>query len=274
MAPLNDRYSLGRRVDMKKVVCITGAVRNTGYAIARYYAVQGWNVCISSRDDASAHEAAARLKREFPDTEIVGIGMDQNHIDQIRTGFEIIDDRFGRLDAFVANAAHLGVNYDTFNMTAEMWDAVMNTNARGTFFCCQSAVGIMKRTGGSIVLISSVHANASIPGRVAYSASKGAINSMMRCMAVELGHLGIRVNSLVAGAIWTERWETQNEDETRRRRSQYPAGRESSPEDIAKAVYFLGSDQSPTITGAEIPIDSGISICLLPYDKNWNQPIS
>ena len=256
----------------KKVAFVTGAVRNTGYAIAQRFAREGWNVCISSRDEASAKEAVARLEKEFPQTEFLGIGIDQSYIEQIEAGFKKIEAHFGRLDAFVANAAHLAVDYNTFNTTPEMWDSVMNANVRGTFFCSQAAARLMEKTGGSIVLISSVHANQSITGRVAYSASKAAINAMMRCMAVELGYLGIRVNALIAGAIWTERWATQSEEVTAKRRSQYPAGKESAPEDIASAVYFLASDQSPTITGTEMPVDSGISVCLLPYNKDWNQP--
>lgn len=78
------------------------------------------------------------------------------------------------------------------------------------------------------------------------------------------------VNSLIAGAIWTERWLSQTPEQTQKRRDQYPAGRESAPEDIASALYFLCSDQSPTITGTELTVDSGISICLLPYNKHWN----
>ncbi len=256
----------------KKVAFVTGAVRNTGYAIAQRFAREGWNVCISSRDEASAKEAVARLEKEFPQTEFLGIGIDQSYIEQIEAGFKKIEAHFGRLDAFVANAAHLAVDYNTFNTTPEMWDSVMNANVRGTFFCSQAAARLMEKTGGSIVLISSVHANQSITGRVAYSASKAAINAMMRCMAVELGYLGIRVNALIAGAIWTERWATQSEEVTAKRRSQYPAGKESAPEDIASAVYFLASDQSPTITGTEMTVDSGISVCLLPYNKDWNQP--
>ena len=256
----------------KKVAFVTGAVRNTGYAIAQRFAREGWNVCISSRDEASAKEAVARLEKEFPQTEFLGIGLDQSAIEQIEAGYRRIEERFGRLDAFVANAAHLAVDYNTFNTTPEMWDSVMNANVRGTFFCSQAAAKLMEKTGGSIVLISSVHANQSITGRVAYSASKAAINAMMRCMAVELGYLGIRVNALIAGAIWTDRWAAQSEEITAKRRSQYPAGKESAPEDIASAVYFLASDQSPTITGTEMTVDSGISVCLLPYNKNWNQP--
>ena len=257
---------------MNKVVFVTGAVRNTGFAIARRFAKEGYDVCISSRDEASAQEAITRLKQEFPKSAFLGVAMDTVAIEDIRCAFAKIDERFGRLDAFISNAAHLGVDLTVFNMTPENWDAVMNANARGTFFCCQEAVKLMKKAGGgTIVSISSVHANGAIPGRVAYASSKAAINAMMRCLAIEMGHLHIRANSLIAGAIWSHRWDEQAPEVTERRRRQYPVGRESSPEDIASAAWFLCSDQSPTITGTEFTVDSGISICLLPYNRDWNK---
>ena len=257
---------------MPKAVFVTGAVRNLGLAIARRFAREGWDVALSSRDEADALKTAETLKAEFPQQNFLGLKMDPALVPDIREAFRRIGERFGRLDAFVSNAAHLAVDYNTFNMTEDMWDAVMDANARGTFFCCQQAVPLMEKAGGgSIVAISSVHANQSITGRVAYSASKAAINAMMRCMAVELGYLNIRANAILAGAIWSERWERQTPEETRQRRKKYPAGRESSPDEVAGAVWYLCSDDARTVTGTEMTVDSGISICLLPYDKEWNR---
>ncbi len=256
---------------MNKVAMITGAARNTGYAIAQRFAKEGWDVCITSRDNASAQEAAQQVQAGYPSVRVIGVSMEQSSIESIRSAFAAVKETFGRLDAFIPNAANLAVGLNTFNITPEMWDDVMNTNIRGTFFGCQEAVKLMaENDGGAITIISSVHANQVIPGRVAYSSSKAALNAMAKCMAVELGHMGIRVNSLLAGAIWTHRWAAQDDKETQRRRDQYPAGRESKPEEIANAVYFLSSDQSPTITGTEMTVDSGITACLLPYNKHWN----
>lgn len=253
-----------------KVAFITGAARNSGLAIARRFAAEGYHVCLSSRDLSSAQQAVDAIAREAPDLRCLPLAMDPASPGDIRRAFDAIGHAFGRLDAFVGNAAHLGVGLDTFNTTPEDWDAVMNVNARANLLCAQAALPLMKAAGGgAICFLSSVHANQSIPGRVCYSASKAALNAMTRCMAVELGHLGIRVNALIAGAIWTERWAEQSPQVTAQRRSQYPAGRESSPEDIASAVYFLCSGQSPTITGTEMTVDSGISVCLLPYQKEW-----
>ncbi len=256
---------------MGRVAFITGAARNTGYAIARRFLQEGYTVCLSSRDAQSCAEAAQSLREEVPGAEVLGLAVELSDVESIRGAFETIREKYGRLDAFVANAANLAVGISVLNATVKDWEEVMNANARGTFFCCQEAARLMEGTGGAMVLISSVHANQAIPGRVLYSASKSAINAMARCMAVELGYLRIRVNALIAGAIWTERWETQTPQETERRRSQYPAGRESAPEEIAAAVAFLCSDQAATITGTEMTVDSGISICLLPYNKEWNR---
>ena len=123
--------------------------------------------------------------------------------------------------------------------------------------------------GGSIVFISSCHAAKSVPGRALYTISKAAIGGMTRSLAVELGCLGIRVNAILAGAIRTDRWDGLSDDEIAARRARWPAGRESTPEQIAAAVAFLCSDAACTITGAELPVDSGIGVCLLAYNKDW-----
>ncbi len=271
---IHGKISPGRGVfclDTRKVAFVTGAARNTGFAIARRFASEGYGVCISSRSEPQLRQAEGLLRAECPQAACLGVVMDPSDVGSIRQAFEQIGLRFGRLDAFVSNAANLAVGMNVFNTSPEDWDAVMDANARGTFFCCQEAVKLMRKAGGgSICSVSSVHANQAIPGRVCYSASKAAVNAMMRCLAVELGHLNIRANSVIAGAIHTERWDGQSAEETKRRRGQYPAGRESTPEEIAGCVYFLCSDQSPTVTGTEMTVDSGISVCLLPYNKEWN----
>ena len=253
---------------MKKAVLVTGATKNTGWAIARRFAEGGWNVAITSRDAAAAEDAAAKLKDEFPGVDTQGVAMDPACVGDIRTAFASVAARFGRLDAFVSNAANLGVGMSVLSASEADWDAVMNANARAAFFGSQEAVKLMK-DGGSIVFISSCHALKSVPGRALYTASKAAIGGITRSLAVELGCLGIRVNAILAGAVRTDRWEALTPEQIQERRDRYPAGKESSPEEIAAAVAFLCSDAARTITGAEIPVDSGIGVCLLQYNKDW-----
>ena len=119
---------------MNKVVLITGATKNTGYATAKRFAKEGWNVCVTSRDDKGAQEAATRLQTEYPDVKIEGIAYEQSNVENIRAGFRRVKKLFGRLDAFIPNAAHLAVGLDSLTTTPEQWDEVMNANLRGTFF--------------------------------------------------------------------------------------------------------------------------------------------
>ena len=253
---------------MKKAILVTGATKNTGWAIARRFASGGWNVVVTSRDATAAERAAERLKGEFPDVEVLGVAMDPAKVGDIRAAFAEVKGRFGRLDAFVNNAAHLGVGLSVLNSTEADWDAVMNANARAAFFCSQEAVKLMK-DGGSIVFISSCHAAKSVPGRILYTTSKAALGGIVRSLAVELGPLGIRANAILAGAVRTDRWNALTEGEVAARRMRWPTGRESTPEQIAAAVAFLCSDDASTITGSEIPVDSGIGACLLQYNKDW-----
>jgi NAD(P)-dependent dehydrogenase (short-subunit alcohol dehydrogenase family) len=95
------------------------------------------------------------------------------------------------------------------------------------------------------------------------------VGGIVRSLAVELGPLGIRANAILAGAIRTDRWSGLSDEEVARRRARWPIGRETTPEQIADAVAFLCSDAASTITGAEIPVDSGIGVCLLANNPRW-----
>ena len=86
-------------------------------------------------------------------------------------------------------------------------------------------------------------------------------------MAFELGEYGIRANNIVAGAIHSNRWDVLSEEVKAQRRSRYPVGRESTEDEIANGVFYLGTDLSASTTGTDLVIDSGISVCLLPYSK-------
>ena len=251
-----------------KTLFVTGATKNTGWAVARKFASEGWNVALSSRDEKAAVEAAAKLQAEFPAVGTLGLGMNPAEVPSIRAAFARIAERFGRLDAFVSNAAHLGVGMSILSTTPDDYDALMDANVRGPFFCVQEAVKLMKE-GGSVTFISSCHAAKSVPGRICYTVSKAALGGMVRSLAVELGPLGIRANAILAGAIRTDRWDSLTDEQVQERRDRYPAGRESSPEEIAETVFFLSGDAARTITGIEMPVDSGIGVCLLKYNKNW-----
>ena len=249
-----------------KTVVITGATRNTGLAIARCFAANGWNLAITSRDAGSAKIAAAALSKEFSVT-AQGYAMQLDSVETIRYAFYQIKRDFGQIHTFVANSANLGIGFDLLNTDESDYDAIVDVNMKGTFFCCQEAAKLMVDSGGSIVTIGSVQGTGAVPGRAVYGMTKAALSQLVRSMAYELGQYGIRVNNIVAGAIHSQRWDALTTEEISARRSRYPAGRETMEEEIAQAVFFLSSDSTATITGTDLTIDSGITACLLPYQK-------
>ena len=247
-------------------VFITGAAKNTGLAIAYKFAENGFEVAISSRNGEEAKKAATQISQNY-NIRAKGYGLELHDINGIRQVFHEIKEDFGGLDVFVPNAADLGVGQDILTVTEEEYDQVMNSNIKGTYFCCQQAALIMKeRQKGSIVIIGSVHYKQAIWGRSLYAASKGALASFTRSAAFELGRHGIRINYIVAGAIKTNRWDTLTEDEIAKKRINWPLGLESTGEDIANGAFYLGTDLSKTVTGTDLTIDSGVGICLLPYN--------
>ena len=253
-----------------KTVFITGATHNTGFAIAQKYAANGYNVAISSRNEDNALKAAECISMKY-DVKAKGYKMMLTDIDSIKCVFNNIEKDFGNLDVFVGNAANLGVDMGLLNSNEDEYRDVIDTNLKGNFFCCKYAAQIMtKQRSGAIVIIGSVHNRRTIQGRALYTASKGALLSLVKSMAVELGAYGIRANYISAGAIHTDRWNNLTDDEYQIRRGRYPIGTESYGEDIANGVYYLGSDLSRTVTGSELTIDSGISVCLLPFTKPKN----
>ena len=254
---------------MNKVIFITGATKNTGLAIAEKFAENGYDVALTSRRTDDAQKTASYLSEKYG-IKSVGYALDLQSVDSIKDVFAEVRHDFGRLDVFVGNSANLGVDVDTLNATEEDFDSVIDVNLKGNFFCAQQSAMIMKENGGgSIVMIGSVHYSQAIWGRVLYTASKGGLVSLVKSLAVELGEFGIRANTIIAGAIHTERWDVQTPEQTAKRRAQYPAGRESFGEEIANGAFYLGTDLSATVTGTELTIDSGISICLLPYKKHY-----
>ena len=254
---------------MNKVIFITGATKNTGLAIAEKFAENGYDVALTSRRTDDAQKTASYLSEKYG-IKSVGYALDLQSVDSIKDVFAEVRHDFGRLDVFVGNSANLGVDVDILNATEEDFDNVIDVNLKGNFFCAQQSAMIMKENGGgSIVMIGSVHYSQAIWGRVLYTASKGGLVSLVKSLAVELGEFGIRANTIIAGAIHTERWDVQTPEQTAKRRAQYPAGRESFGEEIANGAFYLGTDLSATVTGTELTIDSGISICLLPYKKHY-----
>ncbi len=250
-----------------KTVFVTGAVRNTGFAIAKHFAQNNYNIALSSRSLENATEVASKIEKEYS-VKARGYALELTDVSDIKRVFEEIEKDFGGLDVFVANSANLGIGYDLLSTEEEDYYDITDVNIKGTFFCCKYAAELMKKQrGGSIVTIGSVQSKGAVRGRTVYSMTKAALSVLVKNMAYELGEYGIRANNVVAGAIHSERWDSLSEDELIKRRSRYPVGRESTEQEIANAVFYLGTELSATVTGIDLIVDSGLSVCLLPYGK-------
>ena len=169
------------------------------------------------------------------------------------------------LTTLVCNAANLGIGQKTMEVDMAEFTDVLNTNVGWNFMLAREAARQMTEAGGGlIVFITSNTAYRAIPDRVAYGASKGALLSMMRALALDLGKYNIKVNSVLPGMIKTERWKN-NDNDCRNALSNYtPLHDIAEFEDVANAAYFLGSEQSRNSTGAELSVDGGNLIQLYP----------
>ena len=255
----------------RPVVMITGATQYTGLTCAKLFAQKGYDIVITSRDAQKGENAAVAVQELAPDADVLSVAMQPSNVQDTQAAFETVEHHFGRLDCFIANATAACRFKSILSTTEEDYDFIMNSNTKAYFFGTQCAARLMIRTNvqGSIVLIGSVHSRGALPNRIPYAISKGGIEVLARNGAYELGKYGIRVNCLVAGAIVNEKFMQQTEEEKEARRANWPIGRESYPEDIAKAAFFLAGNDSRTITGTSLVVDSGVTACLLNYQKNW-----
>lgn len=249
---------------MNKSVFVTGATNGTGFAIARKYAREGYDVFIGSRTEENAKKAAKEIAEEFS-VFAKGYGMKVADEDNVNEIFADIHQMGYSLNCIVLNAANLAINQDALTVDIEEFSWVFQTNIIWNFMLARKAALQMKENGGgAIVFINSNTAYRAIPDRVAYGASKSGVLGMSRALALDWGKYGIRSNCVLPGMIKTVRWES-NYNNCKNVLSNYtPIGDIADFDDIANAAYFLGSEQAKNITGAELVVDGGNMIQLYP----------
>ena len=262
---------------MNRAVFITGATNGTGYAIAERFAKEGYDVFVTSRDGERAQAAADRIAAEHG---VFAHGFSLDIRDEARV-IEIFNeiDRMNRfVETVVLNAADLGYGTDPakgldfFEQTTEEFSRVFETNLVWNFMIIRQAALRMREAGkGAVVFIGSNTAYRAIPNRAAYCASKGGMIALAKAFAVDLGPYGIRCNIVLPGTIKTDRW-TAMGDKQIVNGELTPIGDISDFEDIANATWYLGSDESKNVTGAEIIVDGGMSCQLYPTKLNtWKK---
>lgn len=250
-------------------VLVTGATVNTGLAIARAFGELGDQVFLHGRQLAESTGAANLLKQEVP-TAGPGwfpVAADLEDPTQVAGMMESIQHRWGGIDVLIQNAAHQGLGGPFLEMDLALAKAAVYTNILASFQCAQLAGRMMRSQGsGSIIFLSSNCSERPIRNRAAYVASKGGIDALAKALATELGPMGIRVNVVAPGYIWSDRWPLLRPETTNRRRANVPTGHEAMPEEVARAVVFMAGGGVTCINGARLVMDGGSSTQLYPAD--------
>lgn len=244
-------------LDNNKVALITGSSDGIGRGIALYLAKRSVSVIVNGRKEEKVDKVVNEILSIGGIAYGVTSGVDT--IDGVENLINTSVNKFGKIDYLINNA---GVNRQLHvkNIEEKDWDAVINTNLKGTFYCNKFVQPIMERNGGgSIVNISSVQGKVTKSRRSVYAASKAGIDGLTRSLAVEWAKYNIRVNAVAPGLILTKLIQKGDFEQSIEELAEtVPLGRLGTPEDIAEVVYFLCS-QGSYITGQVIYVDGGRS---------------
>ncbi len=239
------------------VIAVTGGTRGIGRAISLDFAAAGATVFAAY---LSNDEAALKLQadaEELPGS-ITVVRADLSSSNGAAAFIDAATAEKGSLDVLVNNA---GIIRDGFMamMSDDDWDSVIRTNLYPMFYCCKWGVRkMLSRRSGVIVNISSVSGITGAAGQTNYAASKGAVISFGKSLARELGGMGIRVNTVVAGLIDTDMTAGLKQDQVDRIVKSSALGRIGKPDEVAAAVLFLASSRAAYITGQSLVVDGGI----------------
>jgi 3-oxoacyl-[acyl-carrier protein] reductase len=242
-----------------KVALITGSSRGIGYAIALEFAKREIDVVINNHEHTLEGEKAAdEIKRMG--RRALYIQADVSDYQQVEIMVEKIIKEFGKIDILVNNA---GITRDKLleNMDADAWNSVLSVNLTGIFNCTKAVIKHMKSQGhGKIINISSVVGITGNIGQANYSASKGGVISFTKTIAKEYARYNININAIAPGFINTSLLQSIPEKVMEKILKKIMLGRLGNPEEVAKLVYFLSSDDSTYITGEVININGGLNM--------------
>ena len=242
-----------------KTVVVTGGGRGIGRGIARAMARSGADVVVAGRSPEHLRDTVSELRG------LGGLALDVptdiTRVEEVDALIRRVVDSCGGLDVWVNNAGGAR-NEDSgplIDLTEGQWDAVVDVNLKWTFFAAQAAARAMKESGGSIINISSRSGSQPNPMTGHYGAAKSGVDNLTATMAVEWGHLGIRVNAVAPGAVLTEEPVAAMDRPSRRRRQaeSIPLRRLGVVDDIGPLCVYLASDEASWITGEVIHITGG-----------------
>jgi NAD(P)-dependent dehydrogenase (short-subunit alcohol dehydrogenase family) len=244
----------------EKVAVITGAGGGMGREAAILFTAEGAKVCAADVNYGAADQTVSLCSGEA-----FALGVDVTNEDEVAGMMDATAERYGGIDILYNNA---GISPDDdasiLDTSVAAWQRVQDVNVKGVFLCCKQGIPYLRnRGGGSVINVASfVAIVGAATSQISYSASKGAVLSMSRELAVQFAREGIRVNALCPGPVETPMLLNIFGDDPaalERRRIHWPTGRLAKPREIVNGALFLASDESSYVTGATFLVDGGLT---------------
>jgi NAD(P)-dependent dehydrogenase (short-subunit alcohol dehydrogenase family) len=249
-----------------KVVVITGAGGGIGREAAVLFSEEGASVCVADVSAEHGEETASACREAFFQP------VDVADSASVEAMYAVTAERYGGIDVLYNNAGIMPADDASVLDTApEAWERVLDVNAKGVFLCCKHGIPhLLERGGGSVINVASfVALVGAATSQIAYTASKGAVLSLTRELAVEFARRGVRINALCPGPVETPLLMRLFEDDPaayERRRVHLPMGRLAKAREIALGALFLASDESSYVTGSTFLVDGGLTAAYVTPD--------
>ncbi|HEX3371706.1 MAG TPA: 3-oxoacyl-[acyl-carrier-protein] reductase [Candidatus Acidoferrales bacterium] len=239
-----------------RVALVTGASQGIGRATALALSGAGARVTLAARNTEKLAAVVAEI--EAAGGQALAVAMDVANADQVKSGFKLTLEKFGKLDILVNNAA---ITRDglALRMKAEDWDAVLRTNLTGAHLCAQQAMATMMRARyGRIINVTSVVAETGNAGQSNYVAAKAGLIGLTRALAVEIASRNITVNAVAPGFVVSPMTDPLPQNVKDALLARVPLGRMGTDAEIAAAILFLASEEAGYITGAVLDVNGGL----------------
>ncbi len=241
-----------------KVAILTGAGSGIGKATALLFAKEGARVVVGGRRPEPLKTVVETIRAAGGTAD--DCLMDVTKPEQVKELVRTAVSQHGKLDIVFANAGINPSRTTILETTEAAWHETLNTNLTGVFLTCKySLPALIENGGGSIVVTSSMVGMTGVKNRIPYGASKGGVNQMVKCMAIDCAEYKVRVNAVCPGRVMSEMVAHLKADdgEWGGISKPYPLGMEGKPEHVAAAALYLASDESAWVTGVFLPVEGG-----------------